>query len=57
MKRLCAWCGMFMGEKPPFGGLEDKFSNQVTHGICNDCMHIANEDIREEWKERDKEGK
>jgi len=32
MKRVCAWCGKFLGEKKP---LEDK---SVTHSICNKCL-------------------
>ena len=32
MKRLCAWCGKELGEKP--GGEPD----DVTHGICKKCM-------------------
>ena len=32
IKRLCAWCGKDMGEKPP---LEDK---SETHGMCEECF-------------------
>ena len=34
MRRFCAWCGKYMGEKPP---LDDK---TATHGMCKKCFKI-----------------
>ena len=30
----CAWCGVFMGEKPPY---RDK---AITHGMCMSCFPV-----------------
>lgn len=42
----CGWCGSKMGEKAPYGGLNEKFDKMITDGICPDCLgknfpHIA----------------
>ena len=37
MKRICAYCGKYMGTKPPFGGLNHEWDKAVTHGICESC--------------------
>ena len=34
MERFCAWCGKYMGKKPP---LDDK---TATHGMCESCYKI-----------------
>ena len=34
MKRVCAWCGLDIGEKEP---LEDK---SITHSICEKCEEL-----------------
>uniref|UniRef100_A0A6H1Z7S6 Uncharacterized protein n=1 Tax=viral metagenome TaxID=1070528 RepID=A0A6H1Z7S6_9ZZZZ len=31
----CAWCKSVTGNKPPFGG---RYDNEVTDGICDDCL-------------------
>lgn len=54
MKRVCIYCKKVYGEKPPFGGLEDKFTNQETHGICPDCMRAMDADNRAEQLEIDR---
>lgn len=41
MKRVCAWCGKDMGEKPPYGGPGGKFDKEVTHGMCDECSEKA----------------
>ena len=38
MKRICAWCLKFMGEKEP---LKDK---RKTHGICDSCFPKVTEE-------------
>lgn len=32
MKRVCAWCKKYMGEKPGGPG--------ISHGICDECQEI-----------------
>jgi len=54
VKRVCIYCKKVYGEKPPFGGLEDKFTNQETHGICPDCMRAMDADNRAEQLEIDR---
>jgi len=31
MKIICAWCGKYIGLKPPY------HDNSITHTICDDC--------------------
>jgi len=53
MRKRCDWCGKDMGEVPPYGGLDDRFSKQVTHGICQECQAGMNADNREEQRQID----
>lgn len=38
----CAWCKTDMGEKEP---LED---SGVTHGICDECLQVFRNELKEE---------
>jgi hypothetical protein len=40
MKRICAWCGKYLGEKP---GLD----RVVTHGICDECAKEMNANLNQ----------
>ena len=35
MRRVCAWCGREMGEKPPYD------DPSITHSICDECLPKA----------------
>ena len=50
----CSWCGKLIGEKPPYGGIHNEYSTQVTHGICEECQRGMDADIRAEQLEKDK---
>jgi len=41
IKRICAWCGNFMGFK---SGIPDK-DLSITHGMCESCENEVNERI------------
>jgi hypothetical protein len=48
MKRICCYCKLDMGEKPPLDNPE------VSHGICPDCVRkISNELIWDSLKTND----
>jgi len=39
VKKICAWCGKDMGEKP---SLDD---DRISHGICPECVERELEEI------------
>ena len=41
MERFCAWCGKYMGQKPP---LDDK---SATHGMCPRCFKIQMGEVKQ----------
>ena len=42
----CIDCGETK-EQPPFGGLENRFSNQTIEGICSKCLAITKQTRKE----------
>lgn len=49
MLRSCAWCGQFMGLKPPYLDL------RTTHGICEWCQGVFTKQITHSELTRDQE--
>ena len=33
----CSSCGKTIGETAPYGGPNDKWTNQIIHEVCNQC--------------------
>jgi len=51
IKVKCGWCGKDLGTRP--GKASPGFENEVSHGICKDCLKTWDKDLDDEKENKD----